>query len=238
MKESDIEGDNKFVDSLNVAVEGFIHVLKSQRNMRIHFLIGILVLILGIYFDFSKQDFLFVLFAITVVLITEMINTAIEYTIDLMDIGYHPVAKVVKDIAAGSVFIAAVNAFFTGYIVFSNTFKISLEHGIARIRQSSWHVTFISLICVLSIVIIGKLIFRKGTLFRGGMPSGHAAFAFSLWTMIACSTNNDLITVLSFLMAVVIARHRIITKIHNIWEVITGAAIGCLITALVFQILS
>ncbi|MDD4202985.1 MAG: diacylglycerol kinase [Candidatus Omnitrophica bacterium] len=228
---------SKFIDSLNVAVEGFIYVMKTQRNMRIHFLVAILVLVLGIYLDFSKTDFLFVLLAATLVLVTEMLNTSIEFIVDLMKVGYHPVAKIIKDVSAGAVFISAVNSILTGYIVFSKNFTINLEKGIQQIRQSSWHITFISLFVVLAVVVMGKVITRKGTPFRGGMPSGHAAFSFCIWMAIACSTNNDLITVLSFLMAVVIARHRVIVGIHDIWEVIAGALIGALSTALVFQIL-
>ena len=108
-----------FVESLNAAVEGFIYVLKTQRNMRIHFLLAILVLIVGIYINLSKADLLLVFTAISLVLVCEMINTCLELTIDLIKDLFHPVARIIKDISAGAVFIAALNALIVGYIVFS-----------------------------------------------------------------------------------------------------------------------
>ena len=226
-----------FVESLNAAVEGFIYVLKTQRNMRIHFLLAILVLIAGIYINLSKADLLLVFAAITLVLVCEMINTCLELTIDLIKDIFHPIARIIKDISAGVVFIAALNALIVGYIVFSKNLAFGLEDGIRKIRQSPWHITFIVLIAVLFLVVLGKVFSKKGTPFRGGMPSGHAAFAFSLSTMIAFLSEQGLVAVLSFVMAVLIARHRVLSKIHGTWEVCVGAILGILVTALVFQVL-
>jgi len=226
-----------FIDSLNAAVEGFIYVMKTQRNMRIHFLLGIFVLIMGIYLDLSKTDLLFVCVAISLVLICEMINTSMELTVDLVKDAFHPLARIIKDVSAGAVFISALNALVVGYIVFSRTLTFRIEDGIYRLKQSTWHITFIALIAVLFLVVLGKVISRKGTPFRGGMPSGHSAFAFSIWTIIAFLTQEGLITVLAFVMAALIARHRVIAKIHTAWEVFVGGLLGTLATAFVFQAL-
>jgi len=225
------------IESLNASVEGFIYVLKTQRNMRIHFLLGVLVLVAGIYFNLSKTDLLFLFTAISIVVILEMINTSIELTVDLIKDVFHPLARVIKDISAGAVFIAALNALVIGYVVFSKSVAFEMEDLVHRIKQSSWHTTFIAFILVLFLVVIGKVFSKKGTPFRGGMPSGHAAFAFSMWTAITFLTQQGIISVLVFVMAVLIARHRVIAKIHNIWEVIVGAVLGTLTTAVVFQIL-
>lgn len=229
--------NNTFIESLNAAVEGVLYVMRTQRNMRIHFLLAVLVLIIGIYIDLSKTDLLFVFASICLVLICEMINTSLEFTIDLVRDAFHPLARVVKDISAGAVFISAINALVAGYIIFSKNLSFRLEDGIRNIKQSHWHITFITLIVVLFLVVLGKSFSKKGTPFRGGMPSGHAAFAFSIWTIIAFISENGLITVLSFIMAVLIARHRITLKIHSGWEVFLGAVLGSLATAMVFQVL-
>lgn len=228
------------IKSLNAAVEGFIYVLRTQRNMRLHFLVATLVLILGIYLNISKVELLLLLGAITFVLVMEIVNTAIELTIDLVKSAYHPLARVIKDITAGAVILAVFNAVVVGYIVFSRRFAwyaAGAATGINRIMHSPWHLTFIVLLIVLFLVVSGKFFFNKGTPFRGGMPSGHAAFAFSMWTVMVFSTGNALIIVLGFAMAFMIARHRLKDNIHSLWEVLAGAALGVSITTLVFQLL-
>jgi len=225
------------VESLNRAVEGFIYAMKTQRNMRLHFLIATLVIVLGIYLGVSKLELLLLLGAITLVLTLEMVNTAAEVAIDLIEVSYHPVARTVKDLTAGAVFLTALNAICVGYIIFSWHFKIRIEEGVKAIASTPWHITFIVLIVVLFIVVLGKVLFHRGTPFRGGMPSGHAAFAYAMWTIIVFSTQNGLIIVLSFIMAFLIARNRLKDRIHNVWEIITGALLGTLVTALVFQLM-
>jgi len=225
------------IESLNSAVEGFIFVLKTQRNMRLHFLMATLVIVLGIYFNLTKVELLILLGVIALVLAVEMINTSLELTIDLVKSRYHPLARVIKDIAAGAVFLCAVNAIITGYIIFSKRFVFYAESGIHKITQSPWHVTLIALIIVLFLVLVGKVLSHKGTPFRGGMPSGHAAFSFSIWMIIVFSTQNMLIIILAFILAFLIARHRVQGDVHNTWEVIAGSLFGILITTLVFQLL-
>lgn len=227
----------KIVESLNSAVEGFIYVLKTQRNMRLHFLIATLVLVLGIYFNLPKVELLLLVGVIALILVLEMVNTAIELTIDLIKNVYHPLARIIKDITAGAVFLAALNAVVAGYVIFSRHFALGIEERVTKIAHSSWHATFIAFLVVMLLVVAGKVFFHKGTPFRGGMPSGHAAFAFSLWTIIAFSTRDGLIILLSFIMAFLIARHRLQDNIHSFWEVVSGALVGILTTALVFQVL-
>jgi len=97
------------LESFNVAFEGIIHVLRTQRNMRIHFLIAVAVLIAALAFDVSKIELIVLLLSIAFVLIAEMINTAVEAAVDIASTSFDPMAKLAKDIAAGAVLIAAVN---------------------------------------------------------------------------------------------------------------------------------
>ena len=227
----------KLFESLNSAVEGFIYVVRTQRNMRLHFLIAILVLVAGIYFNLPKTDLLLVLGVIMLVLVLEMVNTAIELITDLIKNTYHPLARIIKDTTAGAVFLAALNAVVVGYVVFSRCFSSYTEGGVSKIIHSPWHITFIAFLVVMLLAIAGKVIFQRGTPFRGGMPSGHAAFAFSIWTIIVFSTRSSLIIMLSFIMAFLIARHRLKDDIHTLWEVLAGSLLGILATACVFQLL-
>lgn len=229
--------ESRLVESFNAAIEGFIYVMKTQRNMRVHFLLAILVILLGVYLNFSLVHMLILCVSITFVLIAEMVNTCIELLVDMVQSEFHPIARVIKDVSAGVVLLTAINAVIVGYALFTkNTNLIRIEEGILRLRQSPWHLTLISVIVVLSFTILGKIVFHKGTPLRGGMPSGHAAFAFALWTAIAFTTSDSIIIILSFIMAFLIARHRIRDSIHNLWEVIAGSILGILLTALIFQL--
>ncbi len=229
--------EHRFVESFNAAVEGFIYVLKNERNMRVHFLAALLFILLGIYLNFSIIELAMLSVTITFVLAAEMINTAIELTVDLIKSELHPIARVIKDVAAGGVLITAVNACIVGDMLFSKRLPFDIRAHLVNLKTSPWQVTFIALILVLASSIIGKLIFHKGTPLRGGMPSGHAAVAFSIWTIISFLTNNLIVLTLSFVMAFLIARHRVKDAVHTLPEVIAGSILGILVTVLVFQIL-
>ena len=226
----------KIVDSFNYAIEGLIYVLRTQKNMRVHFLFSVLILLLAIYLNISKLELLILLVAIAFVLFSEMFNTAIEYTVDLASNTVNPLARIIKDISAGAVLLTAVNALVACYIIFSRHLDIPFENMVITIKESAWHITFIALILVFTAVVTGKVLLHSGTPFRGGMPSGHAALAFSIWAAIVFSTTNNFIVILTFILAFLLARSRVVSGIHNAWEVLSGGAIGVLITTLVFQI--
>ena len=226
------------VESFNYAIEGLIHTLKTQRNMRIHFVVGIGVIILGIYLNLDRVDLMLLLSAITFVFVAEMFNTSIELAVDIFTKEFHHMAKMAKDIAAACVFVSVIYAVIVGYLVFfKSTEMLKLSDGLLKIRQSPWHITFITLILIFALVITLKVIFHKGTPLRGGMPSGHAALGFSIWTTTIFLTNNIIIGILVFIMAALLARSRIRKGLHHAWEVVVGSVIGVLITTLVFQLL-
>ena len=226
----------KFVESFNAAVEGFIYVLKTERNMRAHFLAAFFFILLGIYLNFNAIEISILCGTISLVLAVEMINTAIELTVDLVKSEVHPLARIIKDVAAGGVLITAISASIIGYVLFIRKIPFDIRERLLSVQDSPWQVTFIALVLVFGSVIIGKLIFNRGTPLRGGMPSGHAAIAFSVWTIIAFLTNNLIVITLSFLMAFLIARHRVKDAVHTVVEVIAGSILGILLTILVFQI--
>ncbi|KPK42478.1 MAG: hypothetical protein AMJ78_02410 [Omnitrophica WOR_2 bacterium SM23_29] len=226
------------VESFNYAIEGLIHALKSQRNMRIHFAVGVGVIILAIYLNLERTDLILLLSAITLVFIAEMFNTAIELSVDIFTKEFHHLAKMAKDIAAACVFITVVYAVIVGYLVFfKSTEMLKLSDGLLKIRQSPWHTSFITLILIFALVVALKTFFHKGTPLRGGMPSGHAALGFSIWTITIFLTNNIILVILVFIMAALLAKSRIKKGLHDFWEVLIGSIIGVLITTLAFQLL-
>jgi diacylglycerol kinase (ATP) len=225
-------------ESFNYAIEGLKHTLKTQRNMRIHLAVGITVIALGMILSIDRVDFILLLSAVTLVLVAEMFNTSIELAVDIFTKEFHHMAKMAKDIAAGCVFITAVYAVIVGYLIFFKTVKvINISEVFLKIRQSPWHITAISLTLIVGIVIALKTLFRKGTPLRGGMPSGHSAIGFSIFTVTAFLSDDIMVIGLVFIMATLLAASRIRRGLHTIWDVLAGAAIGILATTLIFQLL-
>ncbi|MEH7245567.1 diacylglycerol kinase family protein [Neobacillus niacini] len=104
--------------SFSFALTGIKTALWSERNMRIHFLVSLLVIGCALFFSISQLEWLFVIFAIGGIFSLELINTAIERVVDLITKEYHPLAKQAKDIAAGAVFIYAITVVVIGIIIF------------------------------------------------------------------------------------------------------------------------
>src|SRR5881409_3294338 len=162
------------IESFNYAFEGIIHVLRTQRNMRIHFAVALAV-------DVSRLELIALLLAIAFVLIAEMLNTALEAAIDVATTSFDPMAKLAKDIAAGAVLIATVNAVAIGYLVFSGQIADRSSRLLERLRDAPAKLTLIALVLTILIVIATKAYTGRGTPLRGGLPSGHAALAFAGW---------------------------------------------------------
>ncbi len=227
----------KLFDSFNYAFEGIIYTLKTQRNMRIHFVIAILVLFCSIFFELSKVETLILFFTIALVIVTEMINTAIETTIDLITDKYHELAKIAKNVAAGAVLISTVNSIIVAYIIFFEKIDSISNVFIHKVRAMPIHITFISLLIVIFSSIGMKAYFGKGTPLRGGMPSGHAAAAFSIVIGVTFLSSNTLVITLTFILAILVVQSRIESGIHDFKQIVVGSLLGALITLFIFQLI-
>jgi diacylglycerol kinase (ATP) len=228
------------IQSLNWAFEGVIHVLRTQRNMRIHFALATAVLILAFSYGVTKLELMALLVAISFVLIAEMVNTAIEATIDLATTSFDPLAKTAKDIAAGAVLIAAVNAVVVGYLVFADRLTQPSSRLVTRVREAPINLTLIALILIILIVIASKALTGSGTPLSGGLPSGHAALAFGGWTAITFIVDDQRVVVsfVALIMALLVAQTRVESGIHTTTEVVLGAVTGTLVTMILFQVLA
>lgn len=227
------------IDSFNYAVSGIILSIKTEKNMLIHYIIAVSVLGLSLFFNFTRVEFLILLFAISLVLTLEMINTAIEKTVDMITKEYHPYARIAKDISAGAVLIASVNAVIVGYLLFFDRLNQFSELLLFKIKRSPIHLTFISLLLVilLTIGLKAKYYRGRGTHFQGGTVSGHSAIAFCIAAIIAFLVENILVVTLAFGLALLVAESRVEGKIHTFVEVTLGAVLGIIIAILAFQII-
>lgn len=228
--------NKSLIESFNNALSGIISTVRSEKNMRIHLVAATLVLLLSLFYDLTRVEFIIVCITIAIVIICELFNTAIETVIDTVINVYHPKAKIVKDTAAGAVFVSAMLSLIVGYMVFFDRVSTSLEIGIIRIKQAPMHVSIIAIIITLMFVVLLKAFFRKGTPFSGGMPSGHAAVAFSATTAVALYSGNVSITILFIIVSLLVVQSRLEGKIHTLVELIAGAVLGFSVTLLLFKL--
>ncbi len=226
--------------SFTWAFEGIVYVLRTQRNMRIHVGAGLLALILALVLGVSRLEFIAVLGAVSLVLIAEMVNTAVEAAIDALVTHYHPLVKVAKDVAAGAVLVATANALAVAYLVFYGQITDPPDL-LGQLKGRPSQIVVGALIVTVILAIAIKAAIGRGTPLRGGLPSGHASAAFAGWaaiTIVASDLQHSaLISTLAFMMAMLVAQSRVEAGIHSAIEVIAGAVLGSAVTILMFQLL-
>jgi diacylglycerol kinase (ATP) len=170
-----------------------------------------------------------------------MINSALEQAIDVATTSFDPLAKLAKDVAAGAVLIATVNAVAIGYLVFSGEVADRSSRLLDRLRDAPAKLTLIALVLTILIVIATKAYTGRGTPLRGGLPSGHAAIAFAGWmaaTYIVGPEHRFLISSIALVMALLVAQTRIEAGVHSAVEVAYGGLLGAIVTLGVFQLFS
>jgi diacylglycerol kinase (ATP) len=228
-------------ESFNFAIEGIVHVLRTHRNMRIHLAVAAGVLAAAAAIGVDKLELIALLLAIAFVLIAEMLNSAIEHAIDVATTSFDPLAKLAKDVAAGAVLIAAINALAIGYLVFSGKVADKTSRVLDKLRDTPAEVTLIALVLTIIVVIATKAYTGRGTPLRGGLPSGHAALAFAGWMaatyVMGDSSHRFLVSTLTFIMALLVAQTRVESGVHSALEVTYGGVLGALVTLVVFQVL-
>ncbi len=106
------------IDSFGHSIRGVLHVLKKERNARIHLVAAFLAFGVGLVLQVSDVELAAIFFASILVFITEIFNTAIEKTLDIIQTEHHPQIKIIKDMAAGAVMIAAIAAAMIGVVIF------------------------------------------------------------------------------------------------------------------------
>jgi diacylglycerol kinase (ATP) len=119
----------KLIRSFGFAFKGLAYAMRSQLNFRIHVVAAILAVILGFALKLSTIEWLWIALSITIVLLTELVNTGIETLTDLVSPDYNEKAGHVKDICAGAVVIAALFALITGIVIFVPKLLLLFGHA-------------------------------------------------------------------------------------------------------------
>ncbi len=226
-----------WTDKANVAIEGILYAVKTERHMRYHLFAALGTLILSLVLNISRLEFILLCMAIVLVLVTEMLNTAVEVTVDMISEEYSPRAKIAKDIGAGVVLIASIGALTLAYLILYPALRDAVTAGAWHVRKAQDDViAFVSLIVVIILVVIIKAFLGKGEPLRGGMPSGHAAVSFAIWADAVYLTHSFPIALLTFILAIMVSWSRWSSGIHKPVEVLAGGLMGASVTAIFFWV--
>ena len=108
----------KIINSFKYAIQGVLASFKTERNMKIHICIMILVIIAGILFKINKYEWIICVICFAIVISGELFNTAIETVVDMVMPYKNEKAKLAKDVSAGAVLVLAMGAAIVGLIIF------------------------------------------------------------------------------------------------------------------------
>lgn len=224
-------------DSFNDAAGGLVRAARSQRNIRIHFLFAAVAVAAAALLRIGRTDFVLLVLAIALVLVAELVNSAIEGLVDLVAEHYHPLAKSAKDTAAAAVLVAAGAALACGYLVIGPRLEKPTRAAVEALESGSEYITGLALLGTALLVVFGKAVSGTGRPLRGGMPSGHAAVSFAAATALAFLSRDFLVLMLGAGLALMVAQSRLLYRVHSLREVVAGALLGVLFTVLLFQLL-
>ncbi len=226
----------KLADSFTDAINGVLYSLKTERNMRIHFLAAGLVLLLSIFTDLGRWEAAALLFAIAIVIMSELFNTALETAVDLASPDFHPLAARAKQVAAGAVLTAAAIATLIGAIVFIPRLADFHPLFLRKVAQVPAYLSVVAIALCLLVILLAKALPRGEFFLQGGMPSGHSAVSFALAALTLFLSRSWFIYIIAFGIAALVAQSRVEGKIHTTVEVVAGALLGTFVVGLVFQL--
>ncbi len=101
-----------------VAIEGIVYTFRYSKMMKIHYLIAIIMIIGSIAFELSDAEKLILIFAIALIIVSDMVNIAIEKTIDMITDENHELGEIARNVGAGGAVLATINALIATGIIF------------------------------------------------------------------------------------------------------------------------
>ncbi len=226
--------------SFSFAIDGLLYAVKTQKNMRIHFIVAILVLILSLFLNLNRLEIIALVLTISLVLITEILNTGVELIVDLITEEHHPVAKTIKDLAAGAVLFSSISAAVIGYLIFIREEVLQVfeqSFVLKKITDFPPYLTGVVIFLVIIVALFIKAMSSKSTRIIGGMPSLHTALATSLGTIIFYVSGDIYMLLLAAFMVILVVESRISGEFHTVGEVVIGGILGLTLTTFVFQLL-
>lgn len=227
----------RFIKGFDYAFEGIVFSIKSEKNMKFHVILSMFVLLFSLFLNVTRIEMILIIFSISFVFIVELINTAIEQLVNLAcNNKYSKLAKIAKDVSAGACLVAALCAIFVAYLIFFDKAVNFTNSVFSKIQRKPEHIAVITLVIVVILTVLLKGIFYKGygSAFHGGAVSGHTAVAFSLATIVMIMSKDFKVSVISYMIAAIVAESRFEANIHSVREIISGLFLGILVTLLIF----
>lgn len=225
-----------FFSAFGHAIDGIIRAFKTERNLRIDYVIGLTVFVCSLFFDFTKTEFACLCLTIGFVIFAEMINSTVEYIVDLVTDKYDDRAKAAKDIAAGGVLISSGVAVVVAYFLFVDKLYNATIHIITSILSSKLHIllTIIFAITLLSVILKG--FFSKTENYSKSHPSLRVSLAFGLTTYAYLITRSLFVGGITFLLSVIISQMKVQNSKAKSIHIIFSALLGILIVVVIYQI--
>ena len=180
-KEPKLKNGN-FLDACQNALNGILYAVTTQSNIKKQLVIAVVVMLVSLFFDLNKAEFLCLMFTVVLIIVAEMVNTAIETVVDLYTDLYHPKAKIAKDVAAGAVVITAINAIIVAYFLFFEKISTIGLKLMDEITHSPIHLAFVAVLLTSIVIMVLKSAAKNKSskwMKEGFMPSGQTAIAFA-----------------------------------------------------------
>jgi diacylglycerol kinase len=225
----------KWKRSLRYAYEGIQYALSTQPNMKFHFFAAFVVLTAALFVHLSKTDILFILLAVTLMIVTELINTAVEKAVDLAMPDRHPLAKIAKDVAAASVLVSAVFAVIVGMIVFYDPIDRLFHQAREHDRWSAGTIWIFLSLVMLSVIVVATRFSEQG---KPPRPSLFTAVAFAISTLMTLFAKTTLVALCAFTLSVLITIILYEKKSRAFAALLLGALLGCAVTVLGYLLMN
>lgn len=108
----------RFLDSIKYSIAGLTYSYRNEQSLWLHGISSILAIILGLFLDITFNQWAIIIIALVVVLAVELLNTAIEATVDLVTKDIHPLAKIAKDCGSAAAFVSGVASAVICLVIF------------------------------------------------------------------------------------------------------------------------
>lgn len=217
--------------SVEYALEGIVYAVRHERNVKIHFVAGVAVLIACLVLPLEPLSLLLALGATCLVLVAELLNTAVEAVVNMTITGHHPLAKIAKDVAAAAVLVAAFFSLAVAWIVLVPVLVSTLS---GPLSPEPWPWIGLAASVLGVVTVVWCAVAQRGPFTAGGLVFGHAAMGFGVSAAVVTVTRLPAAALLALPFAAMVAHHRVRSGLHRWWSVLGGAAVGALLTVSLF----
>jgi len=233
------EHKNKtFFSATKNALNGIIHAFKTEKNLRNDYIIGALVLFVSLFFDFTRTELICLVLTIGFVIFAEMINSTVEYIVNLVKTEYDLNAKAAKDIAAGGVLIASIISVIVAYLLFVDKIGQASTVLLTTVLSSKAHmlVTILFVATILVVILKGVFSKDKDNNYVKAFPSARVTISFVLSTYLFVMTKNLIVGGVALVLSVMVSSIKRENDKTTILQVVLSALLGILIVVSVYQL--